>query len=217
MSWRDIVPFTVALLGVLVLQSSCAHKQPQPEIEQDDLVLLKSIAVLPVVIPVVDEENKPSPKELEQLAQGKTDLNRIIEEYLAGNPAVKILSEEQLEAMEDDLSMCRTAMARAKVACKKIGSDAVLLCTLYRFRQREGTTYSVVEPASVSFEYMLLRPATGEVLCRGLYDETQQPLSENILSFFTAKKRGFKWVTADELAREGIANKFDACPYLKHP
>ncbi len=36
------------------------------------------------------------------------------------------------------------------------------------------------------------------------FDETQQPLSENVLRFFTFMKRKASWITAGELAREGV-------------
>ena len=37
-----------------------------------------------------------------------------------------------------------------------------------------------------------------------VFDETQQPLSDNVLRFFTFLKRKARWITAGELAREGV-------------
>ena len=42
-----------------------------------------------------------------------------------------------------------------------------------------------------------------------VFDETQQALSENIFRFFTFLRRGGKWITAGELAREGVRKAVD--------
>jgi hypothetical protein len=42
-----------------------------------------------------------------------------------------------------------------------------------------------------------------------VFEETQQPLSENVLDLPAFVKRGAKWVTAGELAREGVHKAVD--------
>ena len=58
-------------------------------------------------------------------------------------------------------------------------------------------------------------PVSGQVLCRGRFDETQESVMENLFNFSSARKRGFTWVTAEEMLREGLQNKLSECPYLR--
>lgn len=66
----------------------------------------------------------------------------------------------------------------------------------------------MVRPASVGFHVHLFED--GKLVDVFAFDETQQPLSENIFRFFTFVKRGGKWITAGELAREGIHKAVDS-------
>jgi hypothetical protein len=99
--------------------------------------------------------------------------------------------------------------------CRTFRADAVLILTLNRFRERDGGEYSVNSPASVAFDYKLISGESGQTLCSGVFSETQQPLLDDLLVFFQRAKRGFKWITAEALAREGMEQKFALCPYLE--
>lgn len=73
---------------------------------------------------------------------------------------------------------------------------------VYRFEERQGGNFAVDKPASVGFHLHLYDQ-------RGLakvfvFDETQQPFFDNILKFGTFLRRGMKWITASQLAEEGI-------------
>lgn len=82
------------------------------------------------------------------------------------------------------------------------GQGRYLHLFIYRFQEREGGNFSVVRPASVGFHVHLYEgDRIADVF---VFDETQQPLSDNIFRFFTFIRRGGKWITAGELAREGI-------------
>lgn len=87
---------------------------------------------------------------------------------------------------------------------RKLGADAVLSGTIFRFRQRVGTSYGVDSPASVAFSVYLLRVADGRMIWSGHFDETQKPLSENLLQLPTFVKRGGVWLTAQELSQSGL-------------
>ena len=88
------------------------------------------------------------------------------------------------------------------------GEARALNVLIYRFQEREGGNFSVVRPASVGFHVHLYEgDKISDVF---VFDETQQALSENIFRFFTFLRRGAKWITAGELAREGIHKAIDA-------
>ncbi|HTO68657.1 MAG TPA: LPS assembly lipoprotein LptE [Myxococcota bacterium] len=81
-------------------------------------------------------------------------------------------------------------------------SDAVMSGVILRYSEREGTASGVKRPASVWFE-LQLRDREGAVLWSGAYEETQAALSDDVGSLPRAWERGFRWVTAEELADYG--------------
>ncbi len=135
-----------------------------------------------------------------------------IKEYFSNRPQVVMLSGDQLESLLGSVTGNRQQLIKA--AGEKLGCKSALLITLKRYRERLGDEYSVTDPASLAFEYRLVSVADGKVLCFGQFDETQQPLTENILTFKQAYKRGFKWITVADLTREALAKKFSSCAPL---
>lgn len=183
------------------------------DLQFDDDIKISSIIVLPVEISNGYSNNGKSAKDKGNLEQGVLALNNILREHFRSSSKITILTKSKKEALEADISATgRDAYARALGA--KAGGDAVLVPTLHRFREREGGKYSSIKPASVSFEYKLLAVETGKTLCSGMYEETQQSVTENLFSINKAFKRGFKWVPAITIAKEGIEEKFASCRYL---
>jgi hypothetical protein len=88
---------------------------------------------------------------------------------------------------------------------EKDGSRLSLL--VYRFQERKGSNIAVDKAASVGFHAHFYRG--GSLIKTAIFDETQQPLSENILRLGTFLKRGAKWITVDELCREGVEKVVD--------
>lgn len=88
---------------------------------------------------------------------------------------------------------------------EKDGSRLSLL--VYRFQERRGSNVAVDKPASVGFHAHLYK--RGSLVRTATFDETQQPLSENVLKLGTFLKRGAKWITVDELCREGVEKVVD--------
>jgi hypothetical protein len=73
---------------------------------------------------------------------------------------------------------------------KRLHADAVISGTIYRFRQRIGTVFSVDTPASVAFGIHLIRVADGRLIWGRHFDETQHGLSENLFKLGTFLDRG---------------------------
>ena len=136
-------------------------------------------------------------------------MDSLLAEYADGLNNVTIISESELEGMLGDFSGSLLSQARKVGAL--VGSDAVLISTIHRFVARDA---SESRPASVAFEYQLVAVKSGLILCSGVFDETQQPLLYNIFSLRRAISRKFKWVSAEELMREGVVDKLDNCPSL---
>lgn len=63
-----------------------------------------------------------------------------------------------------------------------------------------------IQPASVIIDLYLIDVNNKRIVRRFHFDETQQPLTENVLNAGTFFKRGGKWVKAMELADEALEN-----------
>lgn len=85
---------------------------------------------------------------------------------------------------------------------KQFGVDAILTGVVHRYVERIGGPSGAMKPASVSFT-MELRTPDGELLWAGTYEEAQKALSEDLGSIKRAWSRGFRWVTAADLAGYG--------------
>lgn len=97
----------------------------------------------------------------------------------------------------------------------ELETDGIVLGYVYRYRERKGYSYSAEKPASVAFEIHLIRVSDGAIVWRGIFDKTQTSLMENILQISSFFKEGGKWVTAKELAEEGmeeVLKKFPGLP-----
>ncbi len=95
---------------------------------------------------------------------------------------------------------------------RKVSAQAVVVGQVFRFKEREGTSYSVQSPASVAFDILLYNAGDGRLLWSGHFDETQQALTENLFNMSAFVKRGIKWLTARELATDGLDRLLETFP-----
>jgi hypothetical protein len=209
MDCRSLCTAVVAV-AMAYVAVACA---PQPAQQATDrsiaaIIPIDSIVILPTEIQL-DRTHKRDSAALARLEAGRQTLDSLIAEYADGLPKARIISESELEGMLGVFSGSRQSQAR-KVG-ERAGSDAAMISTVKRFISREA---SQSRPASVAFDYQLINVASGHVLCAGAFDETQQPLLYNIFSLKRAASRHFKWISAEELAREGLVDKLESCVYL---
>ncbi len=86
---------------------------------------------------------------------------------------------------------------------KSLGADAVLVGTISEYREREGGDYGAFSPASVAFSVQLYSTEDKKLLWESYFSETQRALTDNVFEIKKFFKRGGKWITVDELAKEG--------------
>lgn len=84
------------------------------------------------------------------------------------------------------------------------GADFLLVPHVLHWREREGSRAGVTKPAHVRLEIFLISARTGRVAQRFIHDVEQEGLADNLLTMGDFLRRGAGWITAEELADEGI-------------
>ncbi|MEW6376087.1 MAG: hypothetical protein AB1502_09915 [Thermodesulfobacteriota bacterium] len=87
---------------------------------------------------------------------------------------------------------------------EELNVDFLFVGFLFRFEERIGSSIGVEKPASVGFDIHLFRIRDGVEVWRGKFDETQSPLSENLLKIGSFFRRKASWLTAGELSSVGM-------------
>ncbi len=198
------------LCCLLVVTTGCAKKEEAPT-PKDPNIAVTCIGIMPVQ-PGVRLEGNLTVAAAKKLREGGYILDALIKQKIAGREGYRFVSPSQVFAAQDDQGDS-TAVQLQRVA-GQISCNAVLEVKINRYSDRIGGRYSAKEPASVSFEYRLYDVENNKVLCHGRYDEVQKSVMENLYNWSRASKRGFTWVTAEELLREGVDEKFEQCGYL---
>lgn len=97
---------------------------------------------------------------------------------------------------------------------KELEADGVVIGYVSCFRERKGYALSAERPASVTFGVYLVRVSDGAVVWGKIFDKTQQSLMENLFQASTFLKRP-KWLTARELAQEGVEEILKTYPGME--
>lgn len=178
-----------------------------------NIVPLSSVVVLPAEMsPDKEGENGGSGREALQKGAGLIDIT--LTQEFTDNPKARVLSSRQVDAlMKEDSEFASTDTI--KHLGRVLSCDAVLMTTVHRYRQRQGGEYAAESPASAAFSMRLIDVKTKAVLWSADFDETQESVLSNILTFNKAQSRGFKWITVENLLTHGLHDRLAGCPYLK--
>jgi hypothetical protein len=196
-----------SLTVLLIFSAGCSAISPGGD---EELVPISSIGVLPARTASLQSTETGAIAELEA---GVETVNSILSDYFKAYQDVSLISLSELEGLSSAES--GRALSLAREAGQQLHYDAVLVTSVKRFQERDGSEYAVMEPASVAFSLKLLAVDTGQVIWSSDFDQSQQPLFENILSKSRSTGSGFSWLTAAELISAGLTKKLDSCPYLK--
>lgn len=146
------------------------------------------------------------------LGKGAVFATEILARELGTNPKVRVVTANHAAALTPEVSGGIFGMVSA--IGKKVGCDGVLVTTVRRFKQREGTEFASDDPASADVHMALIHASSGAVLWAADFRETQESLLDNVLTFDKAQTRGFKWISVEEMLDQGITERLAACPYL---
>jgi len=143
----------------------------------------------------------PEPKNSERDA-GET-LARAAHAAMAAMPHWQIVSDREVREVAESLPPAVEA-TRLRQIGQAVYADAVLTGRVQRYRERVGDEWGAKSPASVAFVLDLIDVRRGDIVWSASFDETQKSLSENIFAIGDIGQRGVRWLTADQLAQEGV-------------
>jgi hypothetical protein len=195
----------------VLLLSSCADKHDGTGRDRD-VKKLTCLIVLPTETPI-DTHKMMSFAEANTLQKGALFIDGVIAEELKSFKGARLLNAAQVDGLSAKISGNRIEMIKS--IGRELRCDMILMTMVSRFHQREGGEYAAENPASASFTMELIRVDDGQVMWKGAFDETQESLLSNLLSFGKAQSRGFKWVNVEELVRQGVHERLSSCPYLE--
>jgi hypothetical protein len=124
-------------------------------------------------------------------------------------PLEKVEAIYKLVAVE---SLKNTMLGVIKKVGRDVGADVVVIGHVYRYMERVGYGYSVEKPASVAYEIHLIRVSDGSPIWRGVFDKTQKSLMEDVFQISSFYKGHGKWLTARQLAKQGMDTIFHTFP-----
>jgi len=198
-----------ALTVLLIFSTGCSYIAPGNT--EKELATINSIGVLPAHI-VNRQPSKVKAGAMAELNAGTEIINSLLADYFQGFQDVSLISQSEIEGLSSAEPGIFLHLARE--AGRQLHYDAVLITSVERYQARDGSEYAVMTPASVAFSLKLLAVESGQVIWSADFDQTQQPLFENILPSTRSTGSGFRWLTAEELTSAGLTKKLDSSPYL---
>ena len=166
---------------------------------------IRRIVILPFDTAGFQVKVAPTPGEPKSPERDPNDtLARLIYQVMSGLPNWQIVSESEAREVSQTITASNEA-ARLRELGEAVYADAVLIGRVRRFRERVGDEWGVKSPASVAFALELVDVRRGDVIWSASFDETQKSLSENIFAIGDIiSERGVRWLSAEQLAHEGI-------------
>jgi hypothetical protein len=134
----------------------------------------------------------------------RRELTELIYQKLTTFPQLQLVPAKEVERAMKPGDVGRDPMALARAMGEGFGVDGVVLGWVFRYEERIGSAIAAERPASVSFAIHLFGVEEGRMIWTGIFQETQQPLSENILKFTAFLRRRGTWLRAKGLASVGM-------------
>jgi hypothetical protein len=194
----------------LAIFSNCSFAPPNLQSKQSsDLESrrIRRIAVLPPAVstaapaPSVPFGAVPAGRTSEK--EAAASLAHFVHASLVALPDWQVVSESEVRE-----ALLSAPPGSEDVRLKRVGemvyADAVMMSRLQRFRERVGDEWGAKSPASVAFILDLVDVRRGDIVWSARFDETQKSLSESIFSLGDIGARGVRWLTAEQLAQDGV-------------
>ena len=124
---------------------------------------------------------------------------------ISPNEITKVLSKKSLK-----LSKSQNQWLAQELG-KELSLDAVIVGRVRVFRERDGQKFAAI-PAAVGFDVQVINAQDGTSVWAGDFFEEQKPFTQDFKGML---ERGWKWVTAEELARSGVKRVMQRLPIGK--
>ena len=128
---------------------------------------------------------------------------------------VRILPSDKLQAVYKRVaaeSLRKPLLDVLKKVGDETGADILAVGYIYRYVERVGYDYSVKQPASVAYEIYMINPSDKSIIWRGIFDKTQKSLMEDLFQISSFFRGGGKWLTAEQLSKQGMDEIFEKFP-----
>ena len=146
-------------------------------------------------------------------AQGQ--LTNLLYQKLAAFPELEIAPLKEVEEAARTGNFQSDPINSGRKVGAVLGVEGVVLGWGFRYEERIGNSVSVERPASVSFVVHLVNVEDGSIRWTGRFQETQQPLSENILKLGSFLRRGGLWLKVENLASVGMDEILVSFPAIR--
>jgi hypothetical protein len=214
---KSLASLLIALAAIVSLTAGCVRKTATAKapVATDAATsavafLGKTFAVVPFTNPATDADLLsgflPSSRSVPEVAL--VHLDAALAQDLAGakqNLAPAKMAADCARSAPRGNESGRLATLRYwQNVGKCAGADFVVVPMLIDWHERVGSEIGATNPASVNLSLYLVDVRTGGVLKHYHFDETQQTLTANILDARKFVSRNGRWLSAMELAQEGL-------------
>jgi hypothetical protein len=138
---------------------------------------------------------------------------------LRDSKEVQIIPLEKVTAVYNRVAaeaLKKPLLAVLKKAGAELKADVIVVGYVYRYTERVGYDFSAEHPASVAFDIYMIDVKDGSTIWRGVFDKTQKSLMEDVFQASSFFKGHGKWLTASQLAKQGIDQIFKTFPGFGH-
>ncbi len=145
-------------------------------------------------------------------------LSRILQQKMESLATFRVLPSEKVEEVLSHRGKKHFEEKPLPIAFdggRELNADFVMIGFVFRYQERIGSSMGVEKPASVGFDLHIYRLRDDKEVWKGKFDETQKPLSENILKIGSFFRRKASWLPAKELAGVGMDELFARLPSPK--
>jgi hypothetical protein len=198
-------------LAVATLLPGCGvfHRQTQEEATHApvNMQLLAVLPIEPALAPADGGKPAPSLPGSEASLAITAQIYRVLADQTEFRfvPDLTVADEVETPAVRQAGNLHDRAVALGK----EVGADGVIFGRVFRFQKRVGTEYGASEAASVWFELGLIAVSSGDVVWHDSFDQTQEPLTSNLLNWWMFWRGGPRWFSASELAGMGVDRMFE--------
>ena len=222
---RTIFPAAAGLFILLMLLAACRPPGSQTQtLPGYEVVQMRRVAIMPFLAGNADlnadDQVKPTldctVQEFcqtvnEKLGAGaETVLTREMQRAMELKLYDKVVPLADAAALYDRLPQNRLVDTPRQLAQRfgqAAGADHVLLGSVWRYRDRTPDM-----GASVAFTVYLLQVDNGRRVWWGRFDKTQHALTDDLQDAGLFFKGGARWLSAEELARLGVAQVMQSFP-----